>query len=90
MKTYVEGELKIVSKQSFAGENGETVEYFENYLKDDEDEMLIFNSKKDFTESEGKHGVAVLGVKKYGKDVKVSFVDFIPGAEMETPQADVN
>jgi len=84
MKLFTNAVLKIVESEQFAGENGETVKFFKNYLKNPEGEMLIANSKRDFSALEGQRGVATLFVREREKGgFKVSLDEFVVGEHQE-------
>jgi len=86
MKLFTNAVLKIVEKEQFAGENGETIEFFKNYLKNPDGEMIVANSKNDFSAQEGEKGVATLLVREREKGgFKVSLDSFQVGEFEETP-----
>jgi len=90
MKLFTNATLKIVEAESFAGENGETVQFFKNYLKNPEGEMLVANSKRDFSSVEGEKGVATLLVREREKGgFKVSLDEFAVGDFAEEPEKTV-
>jgi len=86
MKMYVEAMLKISEHNNFAGENGETVEYDTNYLKDNDGNMLIVNSKASFAPAEGKSGVAILEIREDSEKknrFRISLKGFAEGQVIE-------
>jgi len=90
MKLFTNAVLKIVEKEQFAGENGETIEFFKNYLKNPDGEMLIANSKHDYSDLEGEKGVATLLVRDREKGgFKVSLDAFEKGDFKEEPEKEI-
>jgi len=85
MNLYVEGTIKDVSKESFQGTEGDTVEYFVNTIKNAENEKIECNSKSDkFKEFEGKFGVATIEATKREKGgFKLALRDFKVGIELD-------
>jgi len=80
MNLFANAEVKIVEKQSFTDEGGTTVEYFVNYIKNDEGEVLELNSKNDYTEFEGKTGVVKIRARKQEtRGFKLTMVGFVEG-----------
>jgi len=80
MKLYANATLRIVEKNSFADENNQTVEFFTNFLKNEDGEVIEVNSKEDYSEHEGKFGVAAIRVRKQDtKGFKLTLAGFVPG-----------
>jgi len=89
MQLFTNGVLVMNAKESFPGENGETVTFYKNYLKNPSGELLIANSTIDFTEYQGKKGVATLLIREREKGgYKVSLVSFTTG-EIEEPESEI-
>jgi len=92
MNLYTECTLRIVEKNSFPDENGQTVTFCTNYLKTEDGEVLEINSKDDYTQFEGQRGVAKINVKKQDpvsvgdrsiqRGYKLVMRAFTPGLEM--------
>jgi len=69
MELYTQGRLVAVSRESFKDkETGDEIVYFINVLKTESGDILTANSKADFSDCEGKEGVA--GVEVSVKQVK--------------------
>jgi hypothetical protein len=68
MHVYVEATIKDVSKESFPGQNGETVEFYVNTLKNFEGEKLEVNSKDNtYQIYEGQTGVCKIQISDRDK-----------------------
>jgi len=79
MKVQYVGTLKIFIKKSFTSNEGEEVEYFVGYfVNDEEDDVLIINTKQDLGELVDQHGVIDIELQNDGKKKLISF---------KTPQA---
>jgi len=80
MKLYAEVEIRIVEKNSFKGNDGNTVDYYTIFVKDNEAKVLELTSGKDFTEYEGSKGVAAIEAReREGGGFKLSLRDFKEG-----------
>jgi len=64
MKLFADVTLKMIELNSFSDENGKTVDYYTNYLKNPEGNALVINSKESFEKFEGKTGVAGIEVRE--------------------------
>lgn len=79
MKLYSNATIKICEKNSFENDEGENIEFYGAYLKDDEGQVVkISSGKRDLSEFEGQQGVVVLNVRNDGGGIKLSLVDFRP------------
>lgn len=78
MITYANATLQIVERNNFKDpETGNDVKFNTNFLKDEEGKVLKVNSAIDFTDYEGKKGVAVVRVREQEGKVKLSLQKFI-------------
>jgi len=88
MEVYANAKLLSAEKRTFKGSEGETVEYFVNFLKGVEENSSVIevNSKTDFTAMEGK--VGVMRIRVYPKDTlaKLSLVGIVPDQTFDTPE----
>jgi len=66
MQLQTNAEIKIVEKNTFPDEAGNTIGYFTAYLKNDEGEVLKINSKKDLSPFEGQNGVVTVWLRDQG------------------------
>jgi len=77
MPVKFEGTLKMFVRKSFTDKQGVLVEYFVAYFlgvtEDDRDEVLVANTKKDFSKSVDKTGVVHLELQ----NGKLSLKDFV-------------
>jgi len=91
MNLYANVTLRIVEKNNFADENGQNVEFCTNFLKDEDGSVLDVNSKEDFSEHEGKFGVAKIRVRKIenAKGFKLSLQGFTPGEGGEDTEDEI-
>jgi len=87
MKVYTEARLLAVEHNSFKDNEGKTVEFYVNFLKD-EDGVIKVNSSKDFSIQEGETGVARIFVRE-GADnrVKLSLKEFSTGETLDIPES---
>jgi hypothetical protein len=95
MKLYSDAKLVAVSREEFKDkETGEAIVYFVNVLKAD-GSILNANSKTDYSECEGKSGVAAIEVSvKQAKDggfatLKFNLKDFFVGNEIGELESEV-
>jgi len=81
MQLQTHATLKITERNSFKDQEGKDVEYYANFLKDGEGQVLEIPGTTDFSEHEGRDGVATIRARKReGGGFKLSLVDFIPEA----------
>jgi len=92
MKLFVPGTIKLVEKKEFDDKEnpGETISYFINTIVDDEMQKLEATSGTDYSELEGKHGVATIELDKNGQGVlKAKLKSFAVGASGEKPEEEI-
>lgn len=92
MIVYTEGVVIAVSKESFDDREGAKVEYCVNVIKTGAG-IETFNSKRDFSEFEGKEGVIALRLTEDSEKknrFKVSVQDVRLGETMNLPENQVN
>jgi len=91
---FVNGQLVVVVPNEFSGKDGEKVEFYVNYLKmldaDGTPQVLVVNSKEDFSDAVGKVGVFALRlfappdlVDRSGKIVKNVYKISLVGYKQE-------
>jgi len=80
MRVYAKAKFLASDKNSFVSADGETVEYFVNAIRGDGGIMEL-NSKADYTECEGKEGIAEIEAKENdsGKGFKLTLKAFTEG-----------
>jgi hypothetical protein len=86
MKTYIPARIAVVEKNSFPDkETGQTIEFYTNYVKNSDGEMLQVNSKESFEAFEGKSGVCTIEIspRSNGGGFKLSLRGFSEGEESE-------
>jgi len=85
--------IAIVEHNSFPDREkpGETIEFYTNYLKNSEGEMLQVNSKESYEKFEGKSGVATIEItpRQSGGGYKLSLKEFSEGIELDDIPATV-
>jgi len=83
MRVYAEVKFLASTKESFTSKDGEYVEFFKNDVRTDSG-VLTFNSKADYTECEGKDGVAEIEAteKDDGKGFKMTLKGFKEGIKI--------
>lgn len=84
MKLYAEVQIKIVEKREFTGANGEPVEYYVNYLKDENQSVLeVSSGRLNLSEHEGQEGLAEFRAQETReKGLKLTLVGFRVGEEL--------
>jgi len=80
-------EVKFVAsdKNSFTSNDGEYVEYHVNVLRGDGG-VIELNSKADFSECEGKEGVAEIWAETKDKGFKLTLRRFVAGESIDFPE----
>jgi len=92
MITYTEGKVLAVSKESFDDREGAKVEYCVNVIKT-ADGIMTFNSKRDFSEHEGKEGIIALRLSEDSEKknrFKVSVVEVRVGETLGMPESEIH
>jgi len=92
MQIYAEGKLLAVSKEGFTDNEGVKVEYCTNVVKTS-DGIMTFNSKRDFSEYEGKEGIITLRLSEDAEKknrFKVSVVEIRVNETLGMPEAVVH
>jgi len=89
MRVYAEVKFLAAVKQSFTSKEGEYVEYFENSLKGKAG-VITLNSKADYTECEGKEGIAEIEAAEMdgGKGYKLTLKAFVVGETLDMDEED--
>jgi len=87
MKTYAQVKLIACGKKEFDDKEGNPVRYFENIIKDQAGSVATVNSQADYSDCEGKEGIAHLFLKENGK---VSLKAFVVGETIDLPEEVVN
>jgi len=83
MRVYAEVKFLASSKLSFTSKEGEYVEYYENAVKGDSG-IITLNSKADYSECEGKEGVAEIEAAELEtKGFKLTLKAFKEGLKIE-------
>jgi len=90
MRVYAEVKFLAASKQSFTSKEGEYVVYYENTLKGKQG-VVTLNSKADYTECEGKEGIAEIeaGEQEGGKGYKLTLKAFTVGETLDMEEDDI-
>jgi len=91
MIVYTEGKVLAVSKEGFDDREGVRVEYCVNVIKTAEG-IMTFNSKRDFSEYEGKEGIIALRLSEDSEKknrFKVSVVEVRVGETLNMPEGDI-
>jgi len=91
MLTYVEGRLLAVSKEGFTDNEGQKVEYHVNVIKAS-DGLMTVNSKKDYSEHEGKEAIFALRLTEDAEKknrFKVSITDVKVGETLGFPESEI-
>lgn len=92
MIMYIEGKILAVSKESFTDREDQKVEYCVNVVKTSEG-IMTFNSKKDFSEFEGREGIVLLRLSEDAEKknrFKVSIVDFRDNETLDLPESTIH
>lgn len=90
MRVYAEVKFLASDRQSFTSDEGENVEYHVNALRG-EGGIIQLNSKADFSECEGKEGVAEIEAKENenGKGFKLTLKRFTAEESLELPEEEI-
>lgn len=85
MRLYTNATIKIVEENHFTDQNGKPVDYFTNYIKSDDNEVLEVNSTTDYSAHEGETGIATINATKRetGGGFKLSLKDFREGETVD-------
>jgi hypothetical protein len=81
MTLFLEGAIELVSKSSFTDkQTGDEQVRFKHYVKNDEGEVIVLNSKKDFSSVKNVDGVARIGVYEINDrpGFYLTLLDFVP------------
>jgi len=92
MIIYTEGKVLAVSKEGFTDSENQKVEYFVNVIKT-ADGIMTFNSKRDFSEYEGKEGIIALRLSEDSEKknrFKVSVVEVREGETLGMPEGTIH
>jgi len=90
MKAYIVGKIAVVEKNTFPDkETGQTIEFFTNYVKNSNGEMLQVNSKESYEQYEGQSGVLGIEItpRTQGGGFKLSLREFSTGETLDLPEA---
>lgn len=90
MRTYAEVKFLASDKNSFTSDAGEYVEYFVNALRG-EGGIIELNSKADYSECEGKEGIAEIEAQENqgSKGFKLTLKGFTAGETLDLPEKEV-
>lgn len=90
MRVYAPVKFLASDKNSFTSDTGELVEYHVNALRG-EGGIIELNSKADYSECEGKEGIAEIEAagRDDGKGFKLTLKKFFEGASIELPEGEV-
>lgn len=91
MLAYVEGKLLAVSKEGFTDSEGVKVEYCVNVIKSPQG-IMTFNSKRDYSEYEGKEAIFALRLSEDAEKknrFKVSITEVKEGETLGLPENEV-
>lgn len=75
MKLYTNAKILAVETNNFSDEQGRTIEFYTNFIKDEEGAVLKINSgKEDFSKYEGKTGVLGIEIREQNGQIKAKLV----------------